>query len=103
MTAASLHNKTEKTEKPKSVCLYCEKPVHFFRDCRKRIKKQQEQRIEPLVQNVRPSTFVTFAPSPHCHRRNIPPANCWNGPNAADRTKDFKQKPPPDITQEGQD
>ena len=45
MTAASPHKNTQRIEKSKSVCLYREKPGLFFRDCRKRIKKQQEQRM----------------------------------------------------------
>ena len=44
-----------------------------MRDCRKRTKKEQEQRNDPSTENTKPSTSESFVPNPHCQRTNHPP------------------------------
>ena len=63
----------QNTEQTKNVCHYCKKPGHVVRDCRKRIRKEQEQRIDPFIQNMKSSTSKSFAPCPHCQRTYHPP------------------------------
>ena len=72
-----------------------------MRDCRKRIKKEQEQRNDPSTQNTKPATPKSFAPCLHCQRTNHPPEKIWSGPNAADRRKRFKQDHPADNQNDG--
>ena len=91
MTTVPLNDNQQNTEQTKVVCHYCKKPGHVIRECRKRIRKEQEQRNEPSAQKMKPSTSKSYAPCPHCQRTNHPPEQCWNGPNAANRPKRFKQ------------
>ena len=56
----------QNTEQTKVVCHYCKKPSHGIRDCRKRMKKDQESRIDPSIQNTKPSICRSFIPCPHC-------------------------------------
>ena len=91
MTAVPPNDNQQNTEQTKVVCQYCKKPGHVIRDCRKRMRKQQEQRNDPPIQNAKPSTSKSFAPCPHCQRTNHPPEKSWSGPNAANRPKRFKQ------------
>ena len=79
------------------------KPGHVFRDCRKRMRKEQEQRNDPSTKNTTPSTSKSFAPCSHCQRTSHPPEKCWSCPNAANRPKRFKQEYPADIRNDGQD
>ena len=92
MTAVPPNDNQQKTEQAKIVCHYRKKPGHVIRDCRKRMRKEQEQRNDPSNQNIKPSTSKSFSPCPHCQRTNHPPEKCWSGPNAANRPKRFKQK-----------
>ena len=103
MTAVPTTDNQQTTEQTKIVCHYCKKPDHVIRDCRKRMKKEQEQRIDPSIQNTKPSTSKSFAPCPHCQRTNHPSEKCWSGPNAANRPKRFKQEYPADNRNDGQD
>ena len=96
MTAVPPADNQQNTEQAKIVCRYCKKPGHVIRDCRKRSKKEQEQRNDPSIQNTKPSKSKSFAPCPHCQRTNHPPKNCLSGPNAAKRLKRFKQEYPTD-------
>ena len=93
----------QNTEQTKIVCHYCKKSGHVIRECRKRIRKEQEQRNDPSTQKMKPSTSKSYAPCPHCQRTNHPPEQCWSGPNAANRPKRFKQAYPEDNRNDGQD
>ena len=97
MTAVPPNDNQQKTEQTKVVCHYCKKPGHIIRDCRKRMRKEQEQRNDHSNQNIKPSTSKSYAPCPHCQRTNHPPEQCWSGPNAANRPKRFKQEYPQTI------
>ena len=103
MIAIPPNENQQKTEQTNIVCHYCKKPGHVVRDCRKRIKKEQKQRNDPFIQNMKPSTSKSFAPCPHCQRTNHPPEKCWSGPNAANRPKRFKQEYPVDNRNDGPD
>ena len=103
MTAVPPNDNQPNTEQTKIVCHYCKKPGHVIRDCRKRIRKEQEQRNNPSTQNMKPSTSKSYAPCPHCQRTNIPPEQCWSYPNAANRPKRLKQTYPEDNRNDGQD
>ena len=92
MTAVPPNDSQQNTEQTKVVCHYCKKPGHVIRDCRKRMRKEQEQRSDPPNQNIKQSTSKSFPPCPHCQLTNHPPENCWSGPNAANRPKRFKQE-----------
>ena len=85
------------------VCKFCKKQGPFIRDCRKRMKKEQEQRNDPSISNTKPSTSKSFAPSPHCQQKNHPPESRWSSPKAAKRPKRFKQKHPADNRIDGQE
>ena len=50
MTAAPPNDSQQNTEQTKVVCHYFKKPGHVIRDCRKRMRKQQEQRNDPSNQ-----------------------------------------------------
>ena len=103
MIAIPPNENQQNTEQTKIVCHYCKKPGHVVRDCRKRIRKEQKQRNDPSIQNMKPSTSKSFAPCPHCQRTNHPPEKCWSGPNAANRPKRFKQEYPVDNRNDGPD
>ena len=103
MTAVPPNANQQNNEQSKIVCHFCKKPAHVIRDGRKRMKKEQEQRNGPTIQNTKPSTSKSFAPCPHCQRTNRPPEKCWSGPNAANRPKRFKQEYPADKRNDGQD
>ena len=103
MTAVPPNDKQQNTEQTKVVCPYCKKPGHVIRDCRKRMRKEQEQRNDPSNQNIKPSTSKSFPPCPHCQRTNHPPEKCWSGPNAANRLKRFKQEYNPENRNDGQE
>ena len=93
----------QNTEQAKIVCHYCKKPGHLIRECRKRKKKEQEQRNDPSLQNTEPSTSKSFSPCPHCLRTNNPPEKCWSGPNAINRAERFEQDHPADNRNDGQE
>ena len=103
MTALSPNDNQQNTEQTKVVCHYCKKPSHVIRECRKRMRKEQEQRNDPSNQNIKPATSKSFAPYPHCQRTNHPTEKCWSGPNAANRPKWFKQEYSSDNQNEGQE
>ena len=92
MTAIPPNDSQQNTEQTKVVCHYCKKPGHVIRDCRKRMRKEQEQRNDPSNQNIKPSTSKSFPPCPHYQRTNHPPEKCWSGPNAVNRHKRFKKE-----------
>ena len=102
-TAVPPNDNQQNTEQIKIVCHYCKKPGHVIRDCRKRIRKEQEQRNNPSTQKMKPSTSKSYAPCPHCQRTIHPPKQCWSGPNAANRPKGLKQTYPEDNRNDGQD
>ena len=103
MTAVPPNDNQQNTEQTKYVCHYCKKPGHVIRDCRKRMRKEQEQRNDPSNQNMKHLTSKSFAPCPHCQRTNHPHEKCWSGPNAANRPKRFKQEYSADNRNDGQE
>ena len=103
MTAVPPHRNQEKIEQTKIVFHYCKKPGQVIRDCRKTMKKEQEQRNDPSLQNTKPSTSTLFAPCPRCQRTIHPPEKRWSCPNAAKRPKRLKQDHPADNRNEGQE
>ena len=50
MTAVPPNDNQQNTEQAKILCQYCKKPGHVIRDCRKWVRKQQEQRNDPSIQ-----------------------------------------------------
>ena len=54
MTAVPPNDNQQNTEQAKIVCHCCRKPGHVFKDCRKSMKKEQEQRNDPSIQNSKP-------------------------------------------------
>ena len=103
MTAVPPKENQQNTEQTKVTFHYCKKPGHVIRDCRKRMRKEQEQRNDPPNQNIKPSTSKSFAPFPHCQRTNHLPEKRWSGPNAASNPKRFKQGYPADNRNDGQE
>ena len=103
MTAVPPNDNQQNTEQTKVVCHYCKRPGHVIRECRKRMRKEQEQRNDPSTQKIKPPTSKSYAPFHHCQRKNHPPEQCWSGPNAANRPKRFKQGYQADNRNEGQD
>ena len=103
MTAVPPNDSQQSSEQTEVVCRYCKKPGHVIRDCRKRMRKEQEQRNDPPNQNIKHSTSKSFPPCSHCQRTNHPPEKCWNGPNAANRPKRFKQEYNPENRNDGQE
>ena len=91
MTATPPNDNTEQIE---IGCHHCKKPGYVEGGCRKRMKKEQEQRNDPSTQDTKPSTSTSSEPCPHCQRTDDPPENCWSGPNAANRP----QRSRPDIS-----
>ena len=45
MTAVPPNNSQQNTEQTKVACHYCKKPGHVIRDCRKWMRKEQEQKM----------------------------------------------------------
>ena len=103
MTAVPPNDNQQNTEQTRVICHSCKKPGHVIRECRKRMRKEQEQRNDPPNQNIKPSTSKSFPPCPHCQRTNHPPEKCWSGPNAANRPKRFKQEYHPENLNDGQE
>ena len=103
MTAVPPNDNQQNTEQTKVICHYCKKPGHVIRECRKRMRKDQEQRNDPPNQNTNPSTSKSFPLCPHCQRTNHPPEKCWSGANAVNRPKCFKQEYPADNRNDGQE
>ena len=103
MTALHPSDNQQNTEQAKIVCHYWKRPGHVIRDCRKRMRKEQEQRNDPSIQNTKPSTSKSFAPCPHCQRTNHPPEKCWSGSNAANRPERLKQEYPLGNRNDGQE
>ena len=69
-TAVPPNDIQRNTEQTKVICHYCKKPGHVIRECRKRMRKEQEQRNDHSNQNIGPSTSKSFPPCPHCQRTN---------------------------------
>ena len=103
MTAVPPNDNQQNTEQTKVVCHYCKKAGHVIRECRERIREEQEQRNDPSTQKIKHSTSKSYAPCPHCQRTNHPPEQCWSGPNAANRPKRFKQEYPENNRNDGQE
>ena len=103
MTAVTPNDNQQNTEKAKILCHYCKKPGHFIRDCRKRMRKEQEQRNDPSIQNTKPSLSKSYAHCLRCQRTNHPPEKCWSGPISTNRPKRFKQEYSADNRKNGQD
>ena len=56
MTAVPPNDSQQNTEQTKVVCHFCKKPGHVIRDCRKRMRKEQDQRNDPSNYKIKPST-----------------------------------------------
>ena len=93
----------QNAEQTKIVCHYCKKPGNAPRDCRNKMKKEQEQRNDPSIQNTKPSTSRSFALCSPCQRTDHLPENCWSGPNAANRPQRFKKDQPVDNRNDRQE
>ena len=65
MKAEPLNDKQPNTEQTNIICHYCKNPGHVIRDCRKRMRKEQEQRNDPSIQKSKPLISKSFA---HCSR-----------------------------------
>ena len=103
MTAIPPNDRQQNNEQTNIVCCCCKKLGHVIGDCRRRMRKEQDQRIDPSIQNTKPSTSKSFASCPHCQRATHIPEKCGSGPNAANRLKRFKQKHPADNQNDGQE
>ena len=103
MTAVPPNDNQQNTEQTKVICHYCKKPGHVIREWRKRMRKEQEQRIDPSTQKMKPSTSKPFPPCPHCQLTNHPPEKCWSGHNAANRPKRFRHEYHPENRTDGQE
>ena len=68
----------------KTSCFYCKNLGHLIKDCRKRIRIEQEQK-QDTDHKIKGYTQKTYSLCPHCRRINHPPEKCWNGPNAVNR------------------
>ena len=67
MRAVPPKDSQQNTEQTEIQCHFCKKkPGHVIRGCRKRMKKEQEQRNDPSIQNKKPSTSRSFGPCLHC-------------------------------------
>ena len=51
MTAVPPNDNQQNTEQTKVLCHYCKKPGHVDRECRKKMRKEPEQRNDPSIQN----------------------------------------------------
>ena len=69
-------NNQQNAEQNKTVCHCFKKRGHVIRECRKRIKNEQEQKNDPSIQNTKLLTSKSFAPCSPCQRTNHPPENC---------------------------
>ena len=103
MTAVPPNDNQQSTEKAEIICDYCKKPGHVNGDCRKRMRKEQEQRNDPSTQNTTPLTSKSFSPCLHRQRTNHPPEKCWCGPNAANKPKRLNQQYSADNRKDGQE
>ena len=54
VTTVPLNDNQQNTQQTKVVCHYCKKPCHVIRECRKRIRKKQEQQNDPSTQKMKP-------------------------------------------------
>ena len=52
MPAVPPNDNQQNTEQTKVICHYCKKPGHVIWECRKRMRKEQEQRNDPPNQNI---------------------------------------------------
>ena len=99
MIVAVTRNNENKLDLSITSWLYYKKLVHFIKNRRGRIRKEQEQKQDP-TQKVKGYTPKTYSSYPHCQRTNHPPGNCWNGSNAANRSEKFEQNSSPDDNQD---
>ena len=99
MTKTAATDNKNKPDFPKKSCLYCKKLGHLIKDCRKRIRKEQEQK-QDVTQNVKGFTPKTYSSCPHCQKTNHPPEKCQNGTNAANRPPSSERHPPSSDNQE---
>ena len=67
------------------------------------MKKEQEQKYDPSIQNMKPSTSKSFAPCPQCQRTNHLPGKRWSGPNVANSPKRFNQDHQADNRNDGKE
>ena len=103
MTAVPPNDNQRNSEQIKIVSHYRKKPGHVIGDCRKWIKKVQEQQNDPSNQNTKTSTSRSFASCTHCHRTDHPAEDCWSDPNAPNRPKILKQDHPADNRINGEE
>ena len=68
MTAVPPNDNQQNTEQTNLIWRFCKKPGHVIRECRGRMRKEQEQRIDPPNQNIKLLISKSFPPCPHCQR-----------------------------------
>ena len=76
MRAVLPDDNQQKTRKPKIVYHWCKKSGYVIRDCRKTMKEEQGEGLDPLIQKTKPSISKAFAPCLHCQRSNDAPEKC---------------------------
>ena len=103
MTAVPPNDNQQNTEQTNIVCHYCKKPGHGIRDCRKRMKKNRikEMILRSQTRNLRHLDHLQLVLN--AKGQIIFQKKCWRGPNATNRSKQFKQDHPEESRNDSQD
>ena len=67
MTITAARDNENEPDFSKTSYLYCKKLDHLIKDCRNRIRKEQEQK-QDATQNLRRFTPKTYSLCPYCQR-----------------------------------
>ena len=87
----------------KIVCQCCKKSGHVIKNCRKGMKKGQEQKNVPSINNHGTSDIWIICTLSSLPRTNRLPEKRWSGPNGANRHKQFLENNSADNRIEGQE